>query len=383
VLALRSYAPATSAVPGVVDPPQLVPRPIRFTPSDHSEIATGWSTEFHPAFFSEPATAVEPSPALPVVPSPHPQEVDPFYLFACSMQWEQEEEPSAAWDLLAAAQSGHSETRAHARALLAKSRHFGGTGLARVLGHGDITRTPISEVDMLAPYGIEIPDSCSECDRVHSNFFCGLSEEARSALNLSSHKSVLPAGAILFVEGQVPRGIFIICSGKVNLSTTSREGKVITLKTAEAGEALGLSAAISNVGYETTAETATPCQLNFVERKEILELLDSQKEVSVKVAHCLSRHFQSAYHDIHQLVLNRSSSGKLARLLLSQSLCDDQSEEVRVHSSMTHEEMAQRIGASRETVTRLISNLRRKRFIRADRSGIVIRDRPALEALAV
>jgi CRP/FNR family cyclic AMP-dependent transcriptional regulator len=144
-----------------------------------------------------------------------------------------------------------------------------------------------------------------------------------------------------------------------------------------------LSAAISNVGYETTAETATPCQLNFVEREDILQLFETQSEVSVKVAHCLSRHFQSAYRDIHQLVLNRSSSGKLARLLLSQSIGDEGSEGIRMHSSMTHEEMAQRIGASRETVTRLIIDLRRKRFIRADRAGIVIRDRTALEALAV
>lgn len=236
---------------------------------------------------------------------------------------------------------------------------------------------------MVAPYGIEIPDSCVGCDRTHPHFFCGLSDEARNALNLSSHKSVVPAGAILFVEGQAPRGVFIVCSGKVNLSTTSREGKVITLKTAEAGEALGLSAAVSNVGYETTAETATPCQLNFVERKEIVKLFESQREISVKVAQSLSRHFQSAYRDIHQLVLNRSSSGKLARLLLSQSMGDEETHEIRVQSSMTHEEMAQRIGASRETVTRLIINLRRKKLIRADRGGIVIRDRLALEALAV
>jgi CRP/FNR family cyclic AMP-dependent transcriptional regulator len=60
------------------------------------------------------------------------------------------------------------------------------------------------------------------------------------------------------VEGQMPRGLFILCSGKVKLSTTSREGKVLILKMPEAGEALGLSAAISGQGYEMTAETATP-----------------------------------------------------------------------------------------------------------------------------
>ena len=49
---------------------------------------------------------------------------------------------------------------------------------------------------------------------------------------------------------------------------------------------------------------------------------------------------------------------------------------------MTHEEMAQRIGASRETVTRLLSNLRKKQLIRLDGPALVIRDRSGLEALA-
>lgn len=383
MLALRPYPHLLPSPPGyVVNPNPGVPKPPRSVPGDHAGLTTGWSAELHAAF-PGPATSRVPSPAAAVVSLPQPHEVDALYLFGCYMKWEQEEEPSAGWELLAAAQSGHGDTRAHARALLAASRHVGGVGSVRVAERAEEDRRIIPEVAMNVPYGIEIPDSCAECDRTRPGFFCDLADEARTALNLCGHKSVVSAGNILFIEGQVPRGVFLVCSGKVNLSTTSREGKVITLKTAEAGEALGLSAAISNVGYETTAETATPCQLNFIERNDVLELFESQRDFSVKVAHCLSRHFQSAYRDIHQLVLNRSSSGKLARLLLSHSMGDEGAEEFRVHSSMTHEEMAQRIGASRETVTRLIINLRRKKLIRADRAGIVIRDRTALEALAV
>jgi CRP/FNR family transcriptional regulator, cyclic AMP receptor protein len=240
------------------------------------------------------------------------------------------------------------------------------------------------ETNMKAPYGLDIIDNCADCSHTKPGFFCGFSYTGLQALNHVSHKSILPAGAILFVEGQTPRGMFILCSGKVNLSTTSREGKILILKTAEAGEALGLSAAISGVGYETTAETATPCQLNFVDRKHLLELMESHSEVGVHTAQCLSRDFQSAYRDIHDLVLTRSSAGKLARLLLAQSLPKEMDAlEVRIHSSMTHEEMAQRIGSSRETVTRLLSDLRRKQLIRSDGPAIVIRDRTALEALAV
>jgi CRP/FNR family transcriptional regulator len=287
--------------------------------------------------------------------------------------------------LLAAAQSGHADTRAHSRALLASSHHLGGIGLAPASDHpAKPKRQSATEEDMKVPYGLEIIENCTACSHTRPAFFCGISYDALRALNQVSHKSTLPAGAILFVEGQTPRGMFILCSGKVNLSTTSREGKILILKTAEAGEPLGLSATISGSNYETTAETATPCHLNFVDRKNFLELMQSHSEVGLHAAQCLSRDFQSAYRDIHDLVLTRSSTGKLARLLLSQSPALTLEEiESRIHSSMTHEEMAQRIGASRETVTRLLSDLKRKRLIRLDGSTLVIRDRTALEALAV
>jgi len=237
---------------------------------------------------------------------------------------------------------------------------------------------------MNSPYGLDIIDNCSECTLTTPGFFCKFSPATLQSLTEVSHKSVLPAGAILFVEGQAPRGMFILCSGKVNLSTTSREGKILILKTAEAGEALGLSAAISGMGYESTAETDTPCQLNFVDRKHLLELMESHSEVGMHTAQCLSRDFQTAYRDIHDLVLTRSSAGKLARLLLSHSpTLGVEAAETRIHSAMTHEEMAQRIGASRETVTRLLGSLKKKQLIRLDGPTLVIRDRSALEALAV
>ena len=322
-------------------------------------------------------------PELQCTPQAYAQEVDPFYLFACHLEWEQREEASAAWELLAAAQSLNGDTRAHARALLSSSHHLGGVGTGSVCVIKK-KRSAAMETNMKAPYGLEIVDDCAECSNPTSGFFCSFSPAARQSMNEVSHKSILPAGAILFVEGQSPRGMFILCSGKVNLSTTSREGKILILKTAEAGEALGLSAAISGVGYESTAETSTPCQLNFVNRKHLLELMQSYSEVAAHAAECLSRDYQTAYRDIHDLVLTRSSAGKLARLLLSNSPTQGlEDAESRIHGAMTHEEMAQRIGSSRETVTRLLSDLKKKRLIRLEGSTLVIRDRTALKALAV
>jgi CRP/FNR family transcriptional regulator len=98
----------------------------------------------------------------------------------------------------------------------------------------------------------------------------------------------------LFVEGQLPRGVFLLCSGKVKLSTSSRDGKVLILKMAAPGEMLGLSAVISGAEYELTAETAMPCQVNYVAREPVMDLLQRYGEAGLRSAQALSREFQAA-----------------------------------------------------------------------------------------
>ena len=314
----------------------------------------------------------------------NPEATDPLYLFACQLEWERRGDPSAAWEVISAARSSHADTRAHARALLERSQQTRSQQPEEVPAEQGHRRSSTAEAGMRTPYGLEIIESCMSCKVKREGFFCRFSSPVLRSLDEVSHHSVMPGEALLFVEGQTPRGVFILCSGKVKLSTTSKEGKVLILKQAEAGEVLGLSAAISGTNYEMTAETATPCQLNFIGRQDLMALLQNESEVGMHAALWLSREFQGAYRDIHDLVLARSSSGKLARLLLSCAPAGIQpSQELHLRSSMTHEEMAQRIGSSRETVTRLLSDLKKKRLIRLEGATLVIRDRTGLEALAV
>jgi CRP-like cAMP-binding protein len=78
---------------------------------------------------------------------------------------------------------------------------------------------------------------------------------------------------------------------------------VLILKMAGPGEMLGLSAVISGGEYELTAETAMPCQVNYVAREPLLDLLQRYGEAGLRSAQALSREFQAAYRDIHDLIL--------------------------------------------------------------------------------
>ena len=307
-------------------------------------------------------------------------EIDPLYLLACKAEWERSADPTAAWEVISAARSRHQDTRAQALFLLERLQETRPQSSNEAEGR----RSSSKEASMRVPYGLDTIESCMGCKASREGFFCRFSPAVLRPFDSASYHSVVPSGVLLFVEGQTPRGVYVLCSGEVRLSTTSKEGKVLILKQAQAGEALGLSAAVSGTNYEMTAETCSPCQLNFIGRQDLMILLQNESEVGVRSAQSLSREFQGAYRDIHDLVLARSSSGKLARLLLSCAPPETRvSSEQRLRSAMTHEEMAQRIGSSRETVTRLLSNLKKKRLIRLEGATLVIRDRMGLEALAV
>lgn len=162
---------------------------------------------------------------------------------------------------------------------------------------------------MRAPYGLNILDNCLTCPVREEHLFCNLSQPALQKLNEIKSTAVYPKGAVLFIEGQQPRGVFVLCTGKVKLSTSSSEGKTVITKISDAGDVLGLNATISNHPYEVTAEMIDPGQANFIPRDALLRFLGEHGEVALRVAQQLSSNYYTAYEEIRMLGLT-SSPGK-------------------------------------------------------------------------
>ena len=112
--------------------------------------------------------------------------------------------------------------------------------------------------------------------------FCNLPNAALQALESIKYTTAYPKGAVLFVEGQAPRGVFILCRGRVKLSICSSDGKTLILKIAGPGELLGLSACVTDKPYEATVETLSPCQVNFIRREDFLQLLHEDAEACLR-----------------------------------------------------------------------------------------------------
>lgn len=235
---------------------------------------------------------------------------------------------------------------------------------------------------MRAPYGLNILDNCLTCAVREEHLFCNLSAQAAQHLNEIKSTAIYPKGAMLFIEGQQPRGVFFLCTGKTKLSTSSREGRTIITKLSEAGDVLGLNAVVSNRPYEVTAEMMEPGQANFIPRESLLQFLKEYGEVALRVAELLSRNYYTAYEEIRTLGLATSPSEKFAKLLLSWSTKGVQGEGApQVKLTLTHEEIAEIIGTTRETVSRLFSEFKRKQLVQIKGSTLVIRNRPALEKI--
>ena len=182
------------------------------------------------------------------------------------------------------------------------------------------------------------------------------------------------------MQGQPSNGVYILCQGRVKLSTSSKDGKVVILHIAEPGEILGLSAAVSDSVHIASADVIEPCQVNFVRKSDFLNFIGTNAEACLGVVKQLSQNYQTAYLQICSLGLSNSVADKLAMFFLS--YCEtavDYPSGAHLSIAYTHKEIAQMIGTSRETVTRLLKDFRERHLISVEGSDVFIPDTEKLE----
>lgn len=212
--------------------------------------------------------------------------------------------------------------------------------------------------------------------------FCNLTPEALKDFDSIGMLMGHARGAKLFTEGDAARNVFIMCSGQVKISSTSREGKTMILKIAGPGDVLGLSAVLANVAYEVTSEAIEPCQVKAIRKQEFVDFLGKHGIASMHAAQSLSSEYLTVFHDAKRLALSGSAAGRLARLLLdwgNSVSCGKP--EIRFTLALTHEEIANMAGTSRETVTRLLNQFRRSQFITIKGTSLTILKPQELEKL--
>jgi CRP/FNR family transcriptional regulator, cyclic AMP receptor protein len=250
------------------------------------------------------------------------------------------------------------------------------------------TRVPMDSFSPVekenVPYGLPVVDHCQQCKLRNEGYFCALSQPSLQDLDRVKHSTSYPEGALVFMEGQAARGVYILCQGSAKLFTTNSDGKTFILKIARPGEVLGAHAVISNTAHEVTVETLQPSQLAFIHARDFLAFIKEHGDACLQAAQHLSRECQSAYDVLRSIGLSHSVSEKLGRLLLqwSSDAMRAPNGSLRLKVTLTHEEIAQLLGSSRETITRLLGDFRKQGVIEQTGATMVIRNKAALEKLA-
>jgi CRP/FNR family cyclic AMP-dependent transcriptional regulator len=235
----------------------------------------------------------------------------------------------------------------------------------------------------ISPYGFATAESCATCKIQKDNFFCRLPEKAMQEWDQIKHVTTYPQGALLFMEGEAARGVHILCQGRVKLLTTNAEGKTFILKIAQPGQVFGLNSIVTGRPHEVTVETMQPCQVAYVSKEDFLRFMKENGEACLRVVQQLGQECHSAYEVIRSLGLASSVSEKLAKFLVGWSADGRESDgAVRVKLALTHEELSQLIGCSRESVTRTLSDFKRQRLVELNGATLLVWDRAGLEMLA-
>lgn len=192
-----------------------------------------------------------------------------------------------------------------------------------------------------------------------------------------------PKKARLFSAGQASQGLTVLMEGRAKLSVATLHGRSAIVRIAEPGEALGLSALIQEQPYDATAWTLEPSQVFHIDRTSFFRLLKTREEIPLWVIRQLSLEVRRAYRHMVPSSAATSTRVKLAGFLLE--LAGNEglptAEGLSFHLGFTHEEISGIIGSSRETVSRLLGEFRRKDLIQTEGALVNLPDPKRLREL--
>lgn len=219
--------------------------------------------------------------------------------------------------------------------------------------------------------------------RSHSRSVWDLSTEVATALDALGSLIHPEAGSILFREGDSGDRIWIICEGLVKLSCTSAHGHTLNVKVAGPREVLGLSAIVSKSRMELTATVQEQSTVKVIPSRLFTMFLQEHSEAALALARSLSDDYQFTLLNARRLALSESIAARLANLLLDWGRAtSDRTDEMRFQMVMTHDDLANFIGTTRESTTRAFRQLQQMQLIAVKGASVHIAEPAKLAAFA-
>jgi CRP-like cAMP-binding protein len=187
---------------------------------------------------------------------------------------------------------------------------------------------------------------------------------------------------VVYLPGDPGNSMFIVNGGRIKISKVTRDGKALTLNYVGPSEVFGETCLIEGGPREEMAEAMENSMITELERTDVEKLLQSHAQLGFQMTRILAQRRRELENKLETLVF-RDVTSKLAELLLSlaQEYGVEDSRGTMVALKITHQELANLIGSTRETVSLTLSQFKRKRLICTEGRKVIISDSEALKAL--
>jgi CRP/FNR family cyclic AMP-dependent transcriptional regulator len=206
-----------------------------------------------------------------------------------------------------------------------------------------------------------------------SPLFAGASDQGLSELALKARCHTYPKNNVLFYQGDLAPSVYLVIDGQVRVSLTSEDGKEVGLNMIGPGHLVGLTSMLDRGTQPATVSTAYESHLAQFSRRDLREWYEGERAAERAMLLQLAQNLRRAYQRVGEHAL-MSVKDRLFSALLEiaerEGELQDEGEDL-VFIRPTHQELADRIGSSREVVSRVLKQLLDSEMLRAE--GRVIR----------
>lgn len=205
--------------------------------------------------------------------------------------------------------------------------------------------------------------------------FSALDAEAAAALRASMTEKRVPRSGIIFSEGEAGDRMYVVLDGKVKLGQTSPDGRESLLAVLGPGEVFGELSLFDPGPRTATATAVTDTVVVGLGHGDLRPWLTGRPEVAEALLQALAQRLRRTNEALADLVFS-DVPGRVAKQLLdlADKFGEPGPEGVLVHHDLTQEELAQLVGASRETVNKALADFTQRGWIEVDQRQVLLMD---------
>ncbi|HEX7405022.1 MAG TPA: Crp/Fnr family transcriptional regulator [Candidatus Nanopelagicaceae bacterium] len=205
--------------------------------------------------------------------------------------------------------------------------------------------------------------------------FTALDDASAASLRTSMENVRLNKGAVLFSEGDEGDHLYVIVEGKLKLGTSSGDGRENLLSVLGPGEMFGELSLFDPGPRTATATAVTDVRLLSLGHDKVAPWITQHPQVALELLARLAQRLRRTNEVVGDLVFS-DVPGRVAKALidLGERFGKETNEGLYVNHDLTQEELAQLVGASRETVNKALADFAGRNWIRLDGRAVLVLD---------